>query len=75
MSLNVDNELANALVLSLTADDIVVVRVTDKTKQEAEEIGLAVRQLIRGNKVLVIPENVRIEVIPSTAEVIVVGVK
>lgn len=74
MSLEAENALAKSTVLALRPDDIVVVTVTDKTKQEAEELGLAIKKLVH-NKVLVVPENVRIEIIPSESEVIVAGVK
>ena len=73
MSVEAENALAQSTILALRPDDIIVVTVTDKTKQEAEELGLAIKKLVH-NKVLVIPENVRIEVIPSESELIVAGV-
>lgn len=74
MSLEAEDALAKSTILALRPDDIVVVRVADKTKQEAEELGLAIKKLVH-NKVLVVPENVKIEIIPSESEVIVAGVK
>lgn len=73
MSLEAEKALVQSTILALTPDDIVLVTVTDKTKQEAEELGLAIKKLVH-NKVLVVPENVRIEIIPSESEVIVAGV-
>lgn len=74
MSLDADKALVDSRILTLRPNDIVLVTVNDKTKQEAEELGLAIKKLVH-NKVLVVPENVRIEIIPSESEVIVAGVK
>jgi SepF-like predicted cell division protein (DUF552 family) len=73
MSVEAEKALVDSRILSLRPDDIVLVTVKDKTKQESEELGLAIKKLVH-NKVLVVPENVRIEIIPSESELIVAGV-
>ena len=74
MSVEAEKALVDSRILSLRPDDIVLVTVKDKTKQESEELGLAIKKLVH-NKVLIVPENVRIEIIPSESELIVAGVK
>jgi hypothetical protein len=68
--------LPETTLMNVKLDDIVIVRTDSSyTMPLAEELGRQVKQLLPNNKVMIIPNNVEILVLPAQAEVISVGVK
>jgi hypothetical protein len=67
--------LPETSILNIKSDDIVVIK-TDSTYTLplAEELGRQVKNLLPNNKVMIIPNNIELLVIPAQAEVISVGV-
>ncbi len=68
--------LPETTLMNIKPDDIVIVRTDSSyTMPLAEELGRQVKHLLPNNKVIIIPNNVEILVLPAQAEVISVGVR